>query len=298
MTIPAQQTTAPAGQARSRHSATPGFTRPPEVPWSLLGPQFIDAWAPKPDPGEPFEGEHMEVSGQSGSGKSYTLATLLHTRALKRNTVTIYVCTKQDDRTVHRLAALGWPICSTLAELRRHRQAIFWPQTTKLGMERKAFHEAHIYHLLNQVWVPEANTTVVFDEIGYVESLSQRLKELIQMYWREARALGISVVASKQRPVGVSRDQHSESRWKIVFPPGHHDDMEVFAQLLGRPADWQPVLESLDQTLRQFILRNSFTRDTYISWIDFQLESLPLLPKQQQTPSEQLYGRRRSERVR
>lgn len=241
----------------------------------------------------------MEISGQSGSGKSYTLATLLHTRALKRNSPTIYICTKKDDSTVKRLAALGWPICTKFDELRRHRQAIYWPQTSALGAEREAFFEARIYELLSRMWVEQANTIVVFDEIGFVEDLSSRLKRLIRMYWREARALGISVVASKQRPVGVSRDQHSESRWKVVFPPAYWQDMEYFASLLGRPGDWQPVLESLDQERHQFVIRNNVTEDVYISWIDFPLEGLPQLPKDQgQSPSERLYGRKPGEKVR
>lgn len=294
MTVPveaAQQTPAMV----ARRGGTPGFQRPPEVPWTRLGWDFIHDWAPKTDP---FEGEHMEISGQSGSGKSYALATILHTRALERDSPTVYVCTKRDDSTVMRLAALGWPICGTFEELRKYRQAIFWPQTASQGAEREAFFEARIYALLTALWVKQSNTIVVFDEIGFVEDLSVRLKKQIRMYWREARALGISVVASKQRPVGVARDQHSETRWKLVFAPADFADMERFAQLLGRVQDWQPVLESLDSDSHQFVIRNNVTRAVYISWVDMALDKLPHLPKRQTRPSEQLYGRRGTEKVR
>lgn len=278
-----------------RRGATPGFQRPPEVPWSKLGPEFIHTWAPKTTP---FEGEHAEISGQSGSGKSYVLATVLHTRALERDSPTVYICTKRDDQTVMRLAALGWPICRKYSELRKHRQAIYWPATDLQGAEREVYFEERIYYLLTRLWRPQANTIVIFDEIGFVEELSARLKKQIRMYWREARALGISIVASKQRPVGVARDQHSESRWKIVFAPAHHADMENFAHLLGRVQDWQPVLESLDQERHQFILRNNVTKACYITWVDFPLEKLRKLPKRERPVSERLYGRQNNGKVR
>jgi hypothetical protein len=279
----------------SRTGPSEGFERPPEIPWSQLAPEFIETWMPRADP---FEGEHMEVSGQSGSGKSYALATLLHMRALDRDTPTIYICTKKDDNTVKRLSALGWPICRSFDDLKRYRQSIYWPQTPLMGRQRKAFHETRIYDLLSRLWVEQANTIVVFDEIGYVESLSADLRELVQQYWREARSIGIGVVASKQRPVGVARDQHSESRWKIVFPPAHFADMEAFAELLGRPGDWQPVLESLDQRQHQFIIRNNVSRESFISWIDFDLDLMRLLEQDKRmSPSEKLYGRRIGQRV-
>lgn len=301
--VAASQTTEQKPQQRPRSTSRTGptadFQRPPEVPWSQLGPEFIQTWMPRPGEGEPFEGEHMEVSGQSGSGKSYALATVLHMRALSRDTPTIYVCTKKDDNTVNRLSQLGWPIVHSFDDLKRYRQVIYWPQTPLMGDSRDAFYEGKIYDLLARLWRAQANTILVFDEIGYVEDLSMNVKKMVRMYWREARALGIGVIASKQRPVGVQRDQHSETRWKLVFPPADFADMERFAELLGRPGDWQPVLESLDQETHQFVIRNNVTRESFITWIDFDMERLRLLEQDKRmSPSEKLYGRRGNERMR
>jgi hypothetical protein len=200
------------------------------------------------------------------------------------------VATKLDDATVERLIALGWPRVTTADEVRRHRQCVFWPAPKGIGEERETALERAIYDLLATLWVKDSNTVVVFDEIGTVEQLpgparhAKRLQKLIRQYWREGRALGISVVASKQRPVGVVRDQHSESRWKIVFPPADEGDMQRFAELLGQPAEWEPVLRSLDQEAHQFVIRNNVTKDAYISWIDFRLESLRQLPQRDEHP--------------
>jgi len=281
---------APAGQQQDNGPpAGSAFTRPEEVPWSVLGEEFATTWAPRPAKGKPLEGEHVEATGQSGSGKSFALTVMLHMRALIRDSAIVYICTKQDDPTVARLLALGWPRAKTWDEVRRYRQCVFWPETSAIGEAKDKFMEARIYDLLSRLWVKNSNTVVVFDEIGYVEGLSRRLKKLIQMYWREARALGISVVASKQRPIGVVRDQHSESRWKIVFPPADEGDMERFAELLGQPRDWEPVLRSLDQELHQFVLRNNVKKLAYITWVDFALEDLPQLPKREQHT---VYGQR------
>ena len=118
------------------------------------------------------------------------------------------------------------------------------------------------------------------------------------MYWREGRSHGISLIAGAQRPVDMVRDQHSESRWKIVFPPADTGDMQRFAEMLGRVKDWQPVLESLDQPAHQFVIRNSYTKDAYISWID---EELRPLPSQQEQPDqrvpEHVTGRPRKRKI-
>jgi hypothetical protein len=154
---------------------------------------------------------------------------------------------------------------------------VFWPRTDQLGTGRERAHEEAIWDLLTRLWHPDANTVVAFDEIGYVESLpgprgeGQRLRKLIRQYWREGRSLGITIVAMKQRPVGVVREQHSESRWKLVFPPADRGDMDRFAELLGDPREWAPVLDSLDQEAHEFVLRNSATREAYITWIDVPL---------------------------
>jgi len=252
-----------------------GFQWPPEVPWSELGEDFIETYG-HDDRGK-LQAEHMEVTGQSGSGKSYAIATILQQRAARWDTAELGIVTKQTDDS---LPKLGWPVVASYKELQqeKYRQAIFWPQTTAQGEERERFHEAEIHGLLSSLWPKPgevANVVVYFDEIRYIESLSRRLKKQVRMYWREGRSHGISIIAGAQRPVEMVRDQHSESRWKIVFPPADTGDMQRFAEMLGRWKDWQPVLESLDQPRHQFVLRNSFTKEAYITWIDQILRPLP-----------------------
>lgn len=268
-----------------RRSVT--FEAPERVPWSELGPEFAAEWGVAPD--GKFQPEHVEICGQTGSGKTYLLAALLQERALERGSSEILIATKQADETFSRL---GWPEVATYADLKRYRWAIFWPKTKEIGEQAEKFHEERIYDLLARLYRPDANVVIAFDEIGYVESLSNRLKKLIRQYWREARSHGITIVAMKQRPIGVARDMHSESRWKFVFPPEDRGDLDRFAELLGTPRDWAPVLDSLDQDKHEFIVSNKRRRISYISWIDYDVEPIPgQVDQPSRTPRETMYGR-------
>ena len=276
-----------------------GFAWPELVPWSELGPEFIEAWGRRED-GRP-DWEHIEVTGQSGSGKSYAIATILQQRAARWNTAELACLSKQTDDSI---PLLGWPMVADFEELRKYRQVIYWPQTEALGAERERYHEQRFYDLLSRLWPKPgemANCVLYLDEVRYLEKLPgppgerARLRRLIRQYWREGRSHGVSLVAGAQRPVEMVRDQHSESRWKIVFPPADQGDMERFAELLGRPRDWAPVLDSLDQRQHQFVLRNSYTKDAYITWIDQELRPLPSQvdqPGDDHTPPGASYGRR------
>lgn len=249
----------------------PSFTWPERVPWSQLGPEFIRAWG-RADPADP-QPEHVEIVGQNGSGKSYLECTMLQDRYKARRTGAILVITKKADKV---FSKLGWPIAHSVDEIAQQPNVIFWPKTAKMGTARKAFHEERIADLLHRLWRPDANTIVAFDEIGYVENLSGEMKALVQQYWREARSLGITIVAMKQRPQGALRDMHSESYWTAAFKPKDRADLERWAELFGARRDYMPVFDSLDRSRREFIIANPVHDDAYISWVDTPLEPVKI----------------------
>ena len=244
----------------------PNFRQPERIPWSELGPYFVASWG-LANPRKP-EPEHLEIVGPTGSGKTYLLCTMLQQEMVKRHQAAVLVCTKPADATVHRL---GWPIIDDPYELNKRQNAIYWPRTKRMGNERRDYHERKIAQLLHQIWTPNSNRIVAFDEVGYVESLSGDLKAIVQQYWREGRSQGISVVAMKQRPQGVLRDMHSETFWKVAFPPEDRGDLERWAELFGARRDWMPVFDGLDPGRREFIIRHSRSREAYISWVDEEL---------------------------
>lgn len=246
----------------------PSTISPERIPWSELGPEFAATWGLDKD--HHPQAEHMEIIGPSGLGKTYFLCTILQERMILRNTPTIIIATKPADST---LQSLGWPIISDARKLTQMRQVIYWPQTKLLGKARKDYQGQAIYNLLNNLWRPEANTIIAFDEIAYAESLSPEMRDLIEMYWREGRSQGITVIGMKQRPQGANRHMSSETYWTVAYPPKDQQDLERFAELFGPKRQWMPIIESLSGEDREFIIQNARSKQTYISWID-----LPLRP--------------------
>ena len=255
-------------------ASDPDFRPPDRVPWSVLGPDFMEAWAGPPR----TRREHLEITGPTGSGKTHFMLTILQDRyrydaarytgdQRKQMPGAILVVTKADDDV---FTKLGWPVVSSADEI-RDTHVIFWPRTKKTGMERRAFYDAKITSLLDRAWQPN-NTIMAFDEIGFVESLSGNLRVTIQQYWREGRSLGIQLVAMKQRPQGALRDMHSETAWTAVFKPKDRSDAERFAELLGHRRDWLPVLDSLQRDKHEFVLMHASTEEAFITWVDTPLE--------------------------
>lgn len=262
----------------TRRRSVPQIER---VPWSELGPGFASIWG-RNDPTNP-QPEHMEIVGMNGSGKTYFLCTILQERMLVRNTPTIIIATKPADST---LSKLGWPVIDKPRNTHKKRQCIYWPQTGQLGGARRQYQNEHIYALLSKLWRPEANTIIAFDEIAYAESLSPQMRDMIEMYWREGRSQGITVIGMKQRPQGANRHMSSESYWTIAYLPKDQDDLERFAELFGSRQNWMPVMRQMNPENHEFLIRNHRTGQAYISWIDLELE--PISPKDKNQMAEYL----------
>lgn len=239
------------------------------MPWSVLGPEFIALWG---QPRGKVMPEHLEILGPTGSGKSFVLVDIIRERVRRRKSSVVYIATKQADDTI---AQLGYPVVDSWREVTKHEQCVFWPRTDAIGEEREAFQEAKIYELLSHLWQPDANTVVIFDEFVYVEGLSRRIKALLNMYLREGRSHGITVVAGKQRVQGTQRDMHSETDWKLAFRMNDDDDNERLAQLFGSKREWLPVIDDLSRERHEFLIMHKLTGVAYISWVDRPLAPPP-----------------------
>lgn len=232
------------------------------VPWSILGPEFIASWG---QPRGKVMPEHVEIAGPTGSGKSYLLVDAVKERVRRRKSSVIYIATKQADDTIK---ALGWEVAQTWHQVRRLEQVVYWPRTKAIGDARRKFQNEKIGDLLARLWQPHANTVIVFDEFAYIETLSSDMKQVLQMYLREGRSHGITVVAGKQRIQGVQRDMHSETDWKFAFKMNDREDNERLAELFGERKLYLPVIETLDRERHEFLVQHKMTGTQYISWVD------------------------------
>ena len=238
----------------------------PRVPWSELGPEFTREWG-RPN-GKP-EPEHVEILGPTGCGKTYLQAHMLADRVRMRHSGVIIVCTKPADGTIRKL---GWPIVSDWKGVKRHDQVIFWPRTRSIGAAREEFHAKRIQELLDRLWHPESNNILTFDEFAYVQNLNTDIRKTLDMYLREARSSGITLVLMKQRPQGATREMHAETSWKVSFKPSDHQDAERTAELFGRKREWVDILEHLNPEKHEFLIQRKLTGTAFISWVDTPLK--------------------------
>lgn len=244
---------------------------PERVSWQELGPEFYRSWG---FPGGKWEPEHLEILGPTGSGKSYFEATILKERARLRGSHIVVIATKPADKTV---SALGWPVVTKWPPnqwKKESAQVIFWAKASTPDERGIASQRAQVNDLLHKLWHADSNIIVAFDELAYIEQDLQ-LKAIVTRYYREARALGITIVASTQRPQYVSRYMHSESTWAVFFAPKDEDDAERVAQVAGNKKYYVPVLTSLDRAKREFLMVNNLTRQAYISHLDTSPISTP-----------------------
>lgn len=178
----------------------------------------------------------------------------------------VIVATKPADETVE---ALGWPtVTKWPPNSWRHEtaQVVYWAKAPTLDEAGMAQQRAAVDDLLNQLWKPRSNVIVAFDEIAYIET-DLGLSRKITRYYREARALGISILASTQRPAQVSRYMHSESAWCAFFAGKDEDDRKRMAEVAGDRRYYMDVLRSLNRRDREFLLINNTTGEAYISSI-------------------------------
>lgn len=215
--------------------------------------------------------EHMEVIGMSGSGKTVFVCKAVQERMVVRKTPCVIICTKPADATVLKL---GWPIVDTPEQARKKQWCIFWPRTRKTGTARREFQRDTIQNLLDHFWVAGSNCIIVFDDFGYVQSLSPEIRDTAEMYLREGRSEGITDVLIKQRPQGARREMHSETNWTVAFVPKDRSDGERFAELFGAKKDWLPIFDSMNPDNHEFLIKHARSRAVYISWIDEPLRAI------------------------
>ncbi len=223
-----------------------------------FGKAFIEAWG---RPNGRYEPEHLTVYGKSGGGKSYFVGYVLKERARARGSHVVIVATKKTDRT---LSALGWPIIDTWPPGYKENQVIYWAKAKGISREHRVPQRIKVKRLMDALWVKESNVIVYWDELTYLE-VDLQLKTELATYYREGRALGITNVASMQRPAGVTRLAHSEAGWTVAFPPKDVDDRDRVAEVLGDRRRFAAVLDSLDRTKHEFLIRHDLTGEAYIT---------------------------------
>lgn len=204
--------------------------------------------------------EHISIVGPTGSGKSMFQTYVAEKRVELRDSHVMIVATKPADST---LRDMNWPIIRKYPpDFNDRKHFILWPPSPKNEEEAQKIQRDMIHEALSDKWHEESNFIVVFDEIAYVE-VELGLKKIISRYWREGRSLGISIIATTQRPRNVTRYMWSEPSWIVAFQPNDEDEAARVAEIIGGRQKYRDALMNLEEF--QFILISRKERKAYIS---------------------------------
>lgn len=227
------------------------------IKWAELEPEFLSTWG---RPNGKVGAEHVSIVGPTGSGKSRFQTYIAKRRNELRGSHCMLIATKPADST---LRGIQWPIVRTYPPpWDKSEKFILWPNTSRDAYKSKAIQFQTISHALTDIWVKDSNTLVIFDEIAYIEQ-ELRMKTIIERYWREARSLGITIIATTQRPRNVSRYMWSEPTWLVAFRPDDEDEAKRVAEIIGGRRSFTAPLLELNEY--EFIITKRRSRESYIS---------------------------------
>jgi hypothetical protein len=238
----------------------------PVAPWEDVAPEFFDGWE---------QGQHLSVTGRTGSGKTALCLHLLDEAADRRGSNGIALGLKLRDKT---LKDTGWPVVrewpptyqqlvkNGTVEQTRQGPVIYgsrlavWPPHGR-GPEKRA----RVIRLMDEL-VQEGGWRLFLDEMAYlVETLSLR-SELDEMF-NQARSSGMSLIAASQRPTWVARSGVSQTEWAISFPINDISDRTRAAEILGDRQRFTPAIGALPDR-HSFLLVHTLSGNAVVTRLE------------------------------
>lgn len=171
-----------------RTTDTPESIAPP-IPWR----DFLDRFQWR-------QGEHVTIVGPTGVGKTHLILSIL-----ERRTYVVFFAAKPHDPLIDALERDGYHLTKELPfpPPQLEPRIIYWPRIRSVDdikSQRAKFAEA--FKLIYTLGGSGGNYCVVLDETNYFTQYL-RLSPLVELFWRQGRSLGASLVAATQRPFHI-----------------------------------------------------------------------------------------------
>jgi hypothetical protein len=157
-----------------------------EIAWEDFLPRF--KWR---------QGEHVSLVGPTGGGKTTLALEILERRRL----VTVFANKPRDDTMDKLVKRPGWSKITKFEGYDpKKERTVLWPKGDNMesyeAVQRKVYLDA-----LRQIWAI-GYYCIFFDEVRYICD-NLKLRRQVELFWQQARALKVSVVACTQRPAFV-----------------------------------------------------------------------------------------------
>jgi len=190
----------------------------PHLPWEKFLRHFV--WD---------QGEHITLVGPTGSGKT-TLATQL----LPRRDFVVALGTKPKDSTMNKLIRGDgykripeWPPPTIIGA--KSRRVVLWPKFER--PEDIVTQQQVIDAALRDIFAA-GGWTLFADELWYLCKFLG-MARLFEVFWSQARSLGITVVGGTQRPAFVPLMAYSSATHLFLYRSNDTVDLKRVGSLGG-----------------------------------------------------------------
>lgn len=182
------------------------------------------------------QGQHIVVSGPTGSGKSTIGRHLDEIRIHKGGHVVVFIAKFVADKTITNEYA-GWKRWSTWNDRPspRDNRILLWPDVTKAKtipekreIQREAFRDA-----INKI-MDRGHQTVDFDEGLYMcNPMYMNLASEISLMHEQGRSANITVITKMQRPANVPLVVYGSAAHAFLGQSREANDQKRLAELGG-----------------------------------------------------------------
>lgn len=169
------------------------------------------------------QGQHVLISGPTGSGKTYVAEDIKEIRAWL-----VVIASKKKDETLD--GYTGFKKTDKWPPHYMDQKILFWRKPKNI--EDLQGMRVAIYKVLSDVFIV-GGWTIYFDDIAFVSGTLKMDRQLRMMY-TQVRSNNTSLVASVQRPFRVPVEVVSQSSYILLFKTQDERDIERIAQESGQ----------------------------------------------------------------